>query len=116
MGKQELDGENLFVSIDEYTTMDKSETCYESHKKYIDIQYIIEGEELIGLTTLDKVKVTEPYNEGKDIAFYEFEGGEYIKVTPENFVVFFSEDLHRPMMKVDENSNVRKIVVKILID
>ena len=116
LGKQELEGEHLFVSVDDYTTKDKSETRYESHKKYIDIQYVIEGEELMGLTTLDKVEITEPYNEEKDIAFYEFEGGDYIKATPGNFVLFFPEDVHRPVMKANENSRVRKIVVKVLIE
>ena len=111
-----MEGEHLFVSVDDYTTKDKSETRYESHRKYIDIQYVIEGEELMGLTTLDKVEITEPYNEEKDIAFYEFEGGDYIKATPGNFVLFFPEDVHRPVMKVNENSRVRKIVVKVLIE
>ena len=116
LGKKELDGQRLFVSIDEYTTKDKSETRYESHKKYIDIQYIIDGEELIGLTTPDKVEVTEPYNDEKDITFYAFEGGDDIKVTPGNFVVFFPDDVHRPVMKATANSKVRKIVVKILME
>lgn len=116
LGKQELEGKHLFVSVDDYITKDKSETKYESHRKYIDLQYVIEGEELMGLTTLDKVKVSEPYNEEKDLAFYEFEGGEYITTTPKNFVIFFPEDLHRPVMKVNENSRVKKIVVKILIE
>ncbi|NQU52238.1 MAG: YhcH/YjgK/YiaL family protein [Bacteroidetes bacterium] len=116
LGKQELEGKHLFVSVDEYTTKDKSETKYESHKKYIDIQYVIEGEELMGLTTLDKVKVTEPYDSSKDLIFYEYDGGDYVKTTPDNFVIFFPEDAHRPMMKVNNNSKVRKIVVKIMIE
>lgn len=116
IGKQELEGEHLFVSIDEYTTKDKEDTRYESHRKYIDIQYVISGEETMGITTLDKVKVTEPYDETKDIAFYDYEGGNYVKATPDNFVIFFPEDVHRPTMKTSENSEVKKIVVKILIE
>lgn len=116
LGKQELEGKHLFISVDEYVSKDKIETRYESHKKYIDIQYVIEGEELMGLTTLDNVEITEPYSEEKDIAFYAFDGGEYIKATPGNFLVFFPEDVHRPMLKANENSRVKKIVVKILIE
>lgn len=116
LGKQELEGDHLFVAVDEYTTKDKADTKYESHKKYIDIQYIIEGEELMGVTTIDKAEVTEPYNSETDLAFYDFDGGDYVKTTPANFVIFFPEDLHRPCMKVDQNSKVKKIVVKILID
>jgi YhcH/YjgK/YiaL family protein len=116
LGKQELEGKHLFISVDEYVSKDKIETRYESHKKYIDIQYVIEGEELIGLTTLDNVEITEPYSVEKDITFYAFDGGEYLKATPGNFLIFFPEDVHRPMIKVNENSKVKKIVVKILME
>ena len=116
LGKQELEGEHLFVTVAEYMGKEKSEALYESHKKYIDIQYVIKGEEIIGLTTLDKVKVVTPYDEEKDIAFYEFEGGKYLKATPKNFFLFFPEDVHRPSLKTDENPLIRKIVVKIFID
>lgn len=116
LGKQELDGDSLFVSVDEYVTKDKKDTRFESHKKYIDIQYIIEGEEMMGLAPLDKMdEVTEPYNAKKDIAFYQYDGGEYITATPKNFVLFFPADAHRPSMKVNENLKVRKIVVKMMV-
>ena len=116
IGKQELDGKNLFVAISEYTTKNKSEARYEAHKKYIDFQYVIEGEELIGLTTFEMVEVTEPYNEEKDVEFYSYDGGEYIKATPENLFVFFPNDVHRPSIKVEDNISVKKIVVKLKID
>ena len=116
LGKQELEGEHLFVNVQEYYGKSKPDALYESHKKYIDIQYVIEGEEIIGLTTLDKVTVKEPYNEGNDIAFYDFEGGDYLKATPENFFLFFPEDAHRPSITTGDSILVKKIVVKILID
>ena len=117
LGKKELDGDSLFVSVDEYLTKDKNDTRYESHRKYIDIQYIIEGEEMMGLAPLDKVEpdVVEPYNAEKDIAFYQYDGGEYITATPKNFVLFFPTDAHRPVMKVNENAKVKKIVVKLML-
>ena len=116
LGKQELEGEHLFVSVAEYYGKQKPDALYESHKKYIDIQYIIKGEEVIGLTTLDKVAVRDPYNEEKDIAFYDFEGGEYLKATPENFFLFFPEDVHRPSITTGDSVLIKKIVVKIWIE
>jgi len=116
LGKQELEGEHLFVSVAEYYGKQKPDALYESHKKYIDIQYVAEGEEIIGLTTLDKVTVKEPYNEEKDIAFYEFEGGQYMKATPGNFFLFFPEDVHRPSITTGDSVLIKKIVVKILIE
>jgi len=117
LGKQELDGDSLYVSVDEYITKDKKDTRFESHRKYIDIQYIIEGEEMMGFAPLDKVKphVVEPYNAEKDIAFYKYDGGKYITATPKNFVIFFPTDAHRPSMKVNENEKVKKIVVKVMV-
>ena len=114
-GKQELEGEHVFVSVDEYTTKNMEDTRYESHKKYLDIQYVIRGEEVMGITTSDKVEITEPYNETKDIAFYNSGDGKYVKATPGNFLVFFPDDMHRPCVKADTNSVVKKIVVKIMM-
>lgn len=116
LGKQELEGQHLFVSVAEYYGKQKPETLYESHKKYIDIQYVAKGEEIIGLTTLDKVTIRDPYSEEKDITFYDFDGGEYLKATSENFFLFFPEDVHRPSITTGDSVLVKKIVVKIKID
>jgi YhcH/YjgK/YiaL family protein len=105
-----------FVVVQEYYGKQKSDAFYESHKKYTDIQYIIEGEEVIGLTALDKLKIKEPYNEENDIAFYDFDGGDYLKASPEKFFLFFPEDAHRPSITTGDSILVKKIVVKILID
>lgn len=115
-GKQELEGEHLFVAVSEYDSKDKSETKYESHKKYIDIQYLISGEEQMGITTLDKVELADPYDDETDLAFYHYEGGKYVTATPQNFMIFFPEDLHRPCIKTNENVPVKKAVVKISVE
>ena len=116
LGKQELEGEHLFVSVAEYYGKQKPVALYESHKKYIDIQYVIKGEEIMGLTTLDKVTVREPYSDEKDISFYDFDGGDYLKATPENFFLFFPEDAHRPSITTGDSVLIKKIVVKIKIE
>lgn len=116
LGKQELEGQHLFVSVAEYKPKQKSETRYESHQKYIDIQYVIAGKELMGITTADKVTVDEPYNAEKDLAFYKSEEGEFREATPGNFLVFFPDDIHRPSITTGDSTMVKKIVVKILIE
>uniref|UniRef100_UPI0032172F64 YhcH/YjgK/YiaL family protein n=1 Tax=uncultured Draconibacterium sp. TaxID=1573823 RepID=UPI0032172F64 len=113
--KIELDNKNLFIAIDEYQSKDKSQTKYEAHKKYIDIQYIISGEEQIGLCTRNKASVSEGYNPETDLEFFKYDEGEYIKVTPANFVIFFPDDLHRPCIKLNQSVAVKKMVVKLLI-
>lgn len=115
-GKQELEGKHLFVSVANYFGKAKPDALYESHKNYIDIQYVAEGEELIGLSTLDKMKIRDAYDTEKDIAFYDFDGGEYLKATPDNFFLFFPEDMHRPSISTGDSIPIKKIVVKILIE
>lgn len=116
LGIQELEGKHLFVNVQKYYGKDKSEAIFESHKKYIDIQYVIEGEEIIGLTTIDKAKVKEQYKEDKDITFYDSDEMEYLKATPENFFLFFPDDIHQPSITADDSIQIKKIVVKILIE
>lgn len=116
LGKQELEGVHLFVIVQEYIGKQKPDALYEAHKKYVDIQYVIEGEEIMGLTTLDKVTVKEPYNEEKDIAFYNYDGGDYLKATTENFFLFFPEDVHRPSITTGDSVLIKKIVVKVRVE
>ena len=70
LGKHTIDGEKVFVVIMEYLTQDISECKSETHKKYIDIQYMIKGEENIGLRTLHNETATTPYNRDGDFMFY----------------------------------------------
>jgi len=109
--KVELDGQNLFYTIDSYTTKNPEDARFESHKEYIDIQYVYEGVEFMGITTADQVVVTEPYK--PDIMFYTAEKNEYAKATPAEFLIFFPEDIHQPCVKAGENSVVKKVVIKV---
>lgn len=116
LGKTELDGEKLFASVAEYFPKQREEVRYESHEKYIDIQYVIKGEEIMGITTRDKVSAYEAYNEEKDIAFYKSENGDYRHATPANFLIFFPEDMHRPSISTGDSVWVKKVVIKLKID
>lgn len=115
-GKTELDGENLFATVAEYFPKKREEVRYESHRKYIDIQYVIKGEEIMGITTHDKVTDDKAYNEEKDIAFYLSEDGNYRHATPSIFLVFFPDDVHRPSISTGDSVLVKKVVIKVKID
>lgn len=116
VGKYELNGDSLFYVVDEYTTKDEEETKYEAHRKYADIQYLIEGEEKIGVNKLQPSTLSIKYNESKDIAFYEMAEDNYRLANKDVFFVFFPSDAHRPCVKTSENSKVKKIVYKVRID
>jgi YhcH/YjgK/YiaL family protein len=113
LGRKDLN-ENVYIAVSEYTTKDIENADYEAHKKYIDLQYIITGEELMGLTREHaKLKIIAPYVAEKDIEFYDYNGGELLRATPDNYFIFFPNDVHKPCIKKTNNSKVKKIVIKI---
>lgn len=115
-GKYPLAGDSLFANVDEYITQDVEERKYEAHRKYIDLQYIIKGEELIGVAGLDEVSLIEPYDREKDIAFYEKNGGNYRQADNSVFFIFFPNDAHQPCVKLNQSRTVKKVVFKIISD
>ena len=115
--RYDLDGNNLYVLLSEYMSKNEEDARYEAHRKYLDIQYVVSGKELIGIAPLAQMKdILEPYSEVKDIMFMTVNPGTNYKAMPDRFFIFFPEDLHRPGLKDGENSPVRKAVVKVKID
>jgi YhcH/YjgK/YiaL family protein len=113
-GKYEIDGNNVFAILAEYQTKDGSEGKPESHKKYIDVQYVTKGSELIGYAPLINQEISEPYKEENDIVFYKTKCS-FIELSEGMFAILFPDDVHLPGIKVNEKSFVKKVVVKVKI-
>ena len=116
VGRYELDGKNLFALVQEYVSKNHEDAKSEAHRNYIDIQYVVSGEERMDAFNITKAIPKTEYNTEKDVIFFEngekviskiFEKGEY--------AIFFPEDVHRPGMSAKAPENVKKIVVKIRI-
>jgi YhcH/YjgK/YiaL family protein len=112
-GKHEIDNDDIFAIVQEYDTKEEENCKLEGHKKYIDIQYVIKGTELMGVTTKKDQKITE-MNEEKDYTFFEGETS-LVKVGEGMFTIFFPDDLHRPCVKAGQIAKVKKVVVKVLL-
>lgn len=104
---------NVYLVKQKYIGKDIKDAGVESHKKYIDIQIILKGKELMkyGLYN-DDLKVSVEYDDSKDIMFYEEVFTNQVEVSQDEFVVFFKEDIHQPGIKVSDEE-INKIVVKI---
>ena len=113
-GRYAIDGDNVYAIITEAPSKEFDQSAWESHKKYIDLQYVIKGKEKIGLVQLAEATVTKPYDEAKDYANYSAAGKYYIAV-PDTFFLFFPEDVHRPNIKVEGYDVVKKLVIKIRV-
>lgn len=115
--RYDIDGDNLFATVSEYLTKNDEDARFEDHRKYIDIQYVISGKEIMEVTPVSqKLEILEPYDSEKDIEFMTVMDYTSLEATPEKFFIFFPDDIHRPGMKDGENAIVRKIVVKVKID
>lgn len=113
-GKYPIDGEEVFASITEIVDKPFDQTKWESHQKYIDLQYIISGQEQMGRASIVGAKVINPYNPAKDVANYEIENAKIHLATAKEFFLFFPSDAHRPNIKVNDEK-VKKLVIKIRV-
>lgn len=117
VGKYEIDGEKIFAFVQNYDSKLKENSVFEGHENYIDIQYVIEGCEMLGVIDVSKADIKEEYNPEKDAAFYqESKLASYCIATQGDFCIFYPHDIHSPGVAFDNSpSNVRKIVVKVHI-
>jgi len=111
-GKYPVDGENMFLLINEYETKSKAECKLESHQKYIDIQLMLEGSEVMGYVAKNEQQPTENFLAEKDLLFYN-EPATFFEVKQGEFALFFPTDLHQPGISVSTNQKVKKAVLKI---
>lgn len=114
-GVYEIDGKDIYAQVIDATTKEKSNARPEVHKKYIDVQFSVEGKEKIGFARdTGKNKVSEDLLEEKDIKFYENAENEVdLIMKPGNFAVLFPNDVHRPACSVGDPCNIRKVIVKV---
>ena len=111
IGKYELDGDNIFYMVQEYETKPYTNVA-EAHDKYIDIQFIVSGEEVIGYAPrcCDK-KLIESHPDN-DYTLFECETT-FLDLFEGNFMVVYPNDIHSPGLMKNEPKKCKKVVFKI---
>lgn len=118
-GSYEIDGAKNVANLSRYTTRLVSECKPETHEKYVDIQFMVEGEEYIGWCPFSPdLTVVKAYDDARDIAFYDaLVPDSNVVLSPGSFAILYPEDVHRPQGAVDDvPAKVTKVVVKIAVD
>jgi YhcH/YjgK/YiaL family protein len=119
LGRHEIDGGKIYASVAEYESQPKEVRRLEAHRKYLDIQYIAAGQEMIGSGPLSTAsEVTEDRLAEKDVIFYKSLSAETYHILQQGmFAIYFPWDVHRPNCHVNETAaKVKKVVVKIAVD
>ncbi|MDD3665852.1 MAG: YhcH/YjgK/YiaL family protein [Bacteroidales bacterium] len=111
-GQYTLDDSGLTAIISEYQTHEYMHDRWEAHRKFIDVQFLIKGAENMGYTFNPPKSTTIPYNEGKDIVFYNADGFQF-PFTENCFAVFYPGELHQPGICNGNPLPVKKIVIKV---
>ena len=109
-----IDGDRMYVSIDEKDGRGRERARLEAHRRYIDIQITIDGAEEIGWRPLaDCHRPAGPFDHAKDIVFFDDRPDTWLSVPPGTFAIFFPEDAHAPLAG---RGVLRKAIVKIAIE
>ena len=111
-GRYDLeDGAYAFIST--YKTKSIEEGLYEAHKEYTDVQLILEGKEIIGVTSLDEMhrgECVKPYE--YDIELYRVSGGKLYNLEVGDYLILTPNDGHMPGVS-ETPATTKKLVLKI---
>lgn len=107
-------GEGVRASIQRYDSFAWDANRFETHEKYFDVQYVIEGSEYCGVCLREGLRVAIPYDADGDITFYD-DPDHYEKVllNSGDLIVLGPEDVHKPRCAVDKPMPIKKVVVKV---
>jgi len=109
-GRQEIEGTHLYAIVMREGGRGLAAAKYETHRKYIDIQYLVTGSDLMGWSHLVPELKSQGYDAAKDLEFYEAKPALWVPVPAGTFTMFFPEDAHAPMAG---EGPMLKVVVKV---
>ena len=113
--KVEISGKEVYAIHQVNSTKPSNQARSEAHYKYIDLQYIWEGEEIISITSQDKLTAICPYDNKKDIIFYKDFRSSFLVMKPETLAILYPCDIHAPGITYKKQQLVRKTVVKVRV-
>ena len=110
-GRYPIVGDDLFVIVESVAGRSRDEAKLECHRKYIDIQFVLEGVDEMGWKSLaDCREPLDDYSAERDIQFFRDAPASWIATPPMAFCIFFPEDAHAPLVAT---GNIRKVIFKI---
>ena len=113
-GLYALDGKRLSLIIGKDDGRGRDGAKLEAHRRYIDIQFDIAGNEVLGWRSLAECKhVIKAYSEEDDLMFFDDPAESWFKVPPGKFAIFFPDDAHAPLAG---QGQLHKAVMKVAVD
>ena len=109
-----IDGDRMYVSVDHMEGRGRTGARLEAHRRHIDIQFTIEGQEEIGWRPLAECEQPAgAFNDERDVGFFSDSPTTWLSLPAGTFAIFFPDDAHAPLAG---SGTVKKAIVKIAID
>ncbi len=113
-GRYNIMGEDLIAIVEQVPGKTKEMARLEAHRRYIDIQLVLEGDEQMGWKPLaDCFNPVSEHSMEKDIRFFHDAPASWVAVPPDHFCIFFPEDAHAPLVS---GGQVRKVIFKVAVN
>ena len=113
-GRYPINGDDVFFFVVDDSTEDMESRKSEMHQNYIDVQILLEGEERYGFSVHPFLSISENFLDERDIAFSEeIISEQFIDLNKGDYIIFNTEQPHRPLISVNQKIPVRKAVIKI---
>ena len=113
-GRNEIDGDNVFLNRFSYTCSKEEDCFFEGHKDYLDIHLVLKGQELLGYSDVSELAALTEYDQKDDFIKYKGPVHTYCKSLVGDFIITFPEDIHMPKISIN-NDFVEKAVCKVLV-
>ncbi len=115
-GRYDIDGNQVYLMIQEPELKAWDQGRWEAHRRYADIQLVLAGSERIGFCSVSSAPVETPYSPENDILFYQEMPGNEALVRAGEMMILFPQDAHKPCIRPHGGGDkVRKAVVKVLL-
>lgn len=111
-GKYEIAGERVYAIVDRTQGRKVSDGQLEGHRRYLDIQFVVSGDESMGWSPRAGLTTAVEYDPERDLEFFEGKPESIVLVPPGAFAVFLPTDAHLPLIG---DGPIHKVVVKVAI-
>lgn len=113
-GRNEVDGDQVFINRFDYDTLPQTQAAWEGHEQYADIHVLLSGQERIGVTDAARLTATQ---RKPDEDFVGFDGpvDTWFAMEPGRVLVVFPEDVHMVKVQLGGSARVQKAVFKVRV-
>jgi biofilm protein TabA len=116
-GRVDIDGDRVYALYQSYETLAGDSWTFEGHRRYIDVQFVLAGEEVMGWAATGQATVTKPYDAQGDAWLGTVLQGSLstIRLAAGQLAVFWPGDAHAPRRAAGKPGAVKKIVIRVAV-